>query len=137
MTNIAYVKVYLLRNRSKAKEIKIFDQNGNLVKKTDKIFLASIDNHIVPVFADSRKELENFINNNKDHINELAKEDSYNAIFKEIADIKLKNQLMKKGVYLCSKLDSSILSKIDTEKNYINSIDYTLSVINSKFLQQY
>ena len=99
--------------------------------------MALIDNHIVPVFADSRKEIENFINNNKDHINELAKEDSYNAIFKEIADIKLKNQLMKKGVYLCSKLDSSILSKIDTEKNYINSIDYTLSVINSKFLQQY
>ena len=132
MTNIAYVKVYLLRNRSEAKEIKIFDQNGNLVKKTDKIFLASIDNHIVPVFADSRKEIENFINDNKGRLNELAEKGLYNDIFK---DIKPENQLI--GLYINHKLDSSILSKIDTEKNYINSIDYTLSVINSKFLQQY
>lgn len=134
MTNIAYVKVYLLRNRSEAKDIKIFDQNGNLIKKTDKIFLASVDNYIVPIFADSRKEIENFINNNKDRINELAEKGLYNDIFK---DIKPENQLIEKGLYIHHKLDSSILPKIDTEKNYINSIDYTLSVINSKFLQQY
>ena len=128
MTNIAYVKVYLLRNRSEAKDIKIFDQNGNLIKKTDKIFLASVDNYIVPIFADSRKEIENFINNNKDRINELAEKGLYNDIFK---DIKPENQLIEKGLYIHHKLDSSILPKIDTEKNY------TLSVINSKFLQQY
>ena len=134
MTNIAYVKVYLLRNRSEAEEIKIFDQNGNLVKKTDKIFLASIDNHIVPVFADSRKEIENVINDNKDRINELAEKGLYNDIFK---DIKPENQLMEKGLYLHHKLDSSILSKIDTVKNNIDSIGYILRIINNKFLQRY
>lgn len=132
MTNIAYVKVYLLRNRSEAKEIKIFDQNGNLVKKTDKIFLVSINNHIIPVFADSRKEIENFINDNKGRINELAEKGLYNDIFK---DIKPENQLI--GLYINHKLDSSILSKIDTEKNCINSMDYILRVINNKFLQRY
>ena len=134
MTNIAYVKVYLLRNHSEAKEIKIFDQNGKLIKETDKIFLASIDNHIIPVFADSRKEIENFINDNKDRINELAEKGLYNDILK---DIKPENQLMEKGLYIHYKPDSSILSEIDTEKNDIGIIDYTLSVINSKFLQQY
>ena len=133
MTNsIAYVKVYLLRAIFESRKIKIFDQNNKLVDETDKIFLASIDNHIIPVFADSRKEIENFINENRDRINELAEKGLYNDIFK---DIKPENQLMEKGLYLHHKLDSLIL--IDTEKNSIDVIGYTLSVINSRFLQQY
>ena len=135
MTNsIAYVKVYLLRAIFESRKIKIFDQNDKLVDETDKIFLASIDNHIVPVFADSRKEIENFINDNKDRINELAEKGLYNDIFK---DIKPENQLMEKGLYLHHKLDSSILSKIDTVKNNIDSIGYILRIINNKFLQRY
>jgi hypothetical protein len=135
MTNsIAYVKVYLLRAIFESRKIKIFDQNDKLVDETDKIFLASIDNHIIPVFADSRKEIENFINDNKDRINELAEKGLYNDIFK---DIKPENQLMEKGSYLHHKLDSSILSKIDTVKNNIDSIGYILRIINNKFLQRY
>ncbi|RKW01004.1 MAG: hypothetical protein D8B37_02370 [Candidatus Saccharimonas sp.] len=135
MTNsIAYVKVYLLRAIFESRKIKIFDQNDKLVDETDKIFLASIDNHIIPVFADSRKEIENFINDNKDRINELAEKGLYNDIFK---DIKPENQLMEKGLYLHHKLDSSILSKIDTVKNNIDSIGYILRIINNKFLQRY
>ena len=135
MTNsIAYVKVYLLRAIFESRKIKIFDQNDKLVDETDKIFLASIDNHIIPVFADSRKEIENFINDNKNHINEMAEKGLYNDIFK---DIKPENQLMEKGLYLHHKLDSSILSKIDTVKNNIDSIGYILRIINSRFLQQY
>ena len=135
MTNsIAYVKVYLLRAIFESRKIKIFDQNDKLVDETDKIFLASIDNHIIPVFADSRKEIENFINDNKDRINELVEKGLYNDIFK---DIKPENQLMEKGLYLHHKLDSSILSKIDTVKNNIDSIGYILRIINNKFLQRY
>ena len=135
MTNsIAYVKVYLLRAIFESRKIKIFDQNDKLVDETDKIFLASIDNHIIPVFVDSRKEIENFINDNKDRINELAEKGLYNDIFK---DIKPENQLMEKGLYLHHKLDSSILSKIDTVKNNIDSIGYILRIINNKFLQRY
>ena len=135
MTNsIAYVKVYLLRAIFESRKIKIFDQNDKLVDETDKIFLASIDNHIITVFADSRKEIENFINDNKDRINELAEKGLYNDIFK---DIKPENQLMEKGLYLHHKLDSSILSKIDTVKNNIDSIGYILRIINNKFLQRY
>ena len=135
MTNsIAYVKVYLLRAIFESRKIKIFDQNDKLVDETDKIFLASIDNHIIPVFANSRKEIENFINDNKDRINELAEKGLYNDIFK---DIKPENQLMEKGLYLHHKLDSSILSKIDTVKNNIDSIGYILRIINNKFLQRY
>ena len=135
MTNsIAYVKVYLLRAIFESRKIKIFDQNDKLVDETDKIFLASIDNHIIPVFADSRKEIENFINDNKDRINELAEKGLYNDIFK---DIKPENQLMEKGLYLHHKLDSSILSKIDKVKNNIDSIGYILRIINNKFLQRY
>lgn len=135
MTNsIAYVKVYLLRAIFESRKIKIFDQNDKLVDETDKIFLVSIDNHIIPVFADSRKEIENFINDNKDRINELAEKGLYNDIFK---DIKPENQLMEKGLYLHHKLDSSILSKIDTVKNNIDSIGYILRIINNKFLQRY
>lgn len=132
--SIAYVKVYLLRAIFESRKIKIFDQNDKLVDETDKIFLASIDNHIIPVFADSRKEIENFINDNKDRINELAEKGLYNDIFK---DIKPENQLMEKGLYLHHKLDSSILSKIDTVKNNIDSIGYILRIINNKFLQRY
>ena len=135
MTNsIAYVKVYLLRAIFESRKIKIFDQNDKLVDETDKIFLVSINNHIIPVFADSRKEIENFINDNKDRINELAEKGLYNDIFK---DIKPENQLMEKGLYLHHKLDSSILSKIDTVKNNIDSIGYILRIINNKFLQRY
>ena len=135
MTNsIAYVKVYLLRAIFESRKIKIFDQNDKLVDETDKIFLASMDNHIIPVFANSRKEIENFINDNKDRINELAEKGLYNDIFK---DIKPENHLMEKGLYLHHKLDSSILSKIDTVKNNIDSIGYILRIINNKFLQRY
>ena len=135
MTNsIAYVKVYLLRAIFESRKIKIFDQNDKLVDETDKIFLVSINNHIIPVFADSRKEIENFINDNKGRINELAEKGLYNDIFK---DIKPENQLMEKGLYLHHKLDSSILSKIDTVKNNIDSIGYILRIINNKFLQRY
>ena len=135
MTNsIAYVKVYLLRAIFESRKIKIFDQNDKLVDETDKIFLASIDNHIIPVFADSRKEIENFINDNKDRINELAEKGLYNDIFK---DIKPENQLMEKGLYLHHKLDSSILSKIYKVKNNIDSMGYILRIINNKFLQRY
>jgi len=135
MTNsIAYVKVYLLRAIFESRKIKIFDQNDKLVDETDKIFLASIDNHIIPVFAGRRQEIENFINDNKDRINELAEKGLYNDIFK---DIKPENQLMEKGLYLHHKLDSSILSKIDTVKNNIDSIGYILRIINNKFLQRY
>ena len=126
--------MYLLRAIFESRKIKIFDQNDKLVDETDKIFLASIDNHIIPVFADSRKEIENFINDNKDRINELAEKGLYNDIFK---DIKPENQLMEKGLYLHHKLDSSILSKIDTVKNNIDSIGYILRIINNKFLQRY
>ena len=132
MEKSTYVVVYILKSL-KGETIEIFDENGDLVKKTDKVFLLSINGKLENVLADSRKEIENFakeyIKHSKGKVNSIPILERMSGNYSDRHT--LKNWWLKRGVYIdYYKLNSKIHFNVEERTA---SEGYNISIISNDF----